>query len=67
MNDPYIAIGSFDRKNLFYGVKHVSHGKTITDGFLQEISKFVAAGSTIVYCTTVKDVELVPLNLFLFI
>ncbi|GLT80696.1 hypothetical protein SLA2020_521210 [Shorea laevis] len=58
MKDPYVAIGSFDRKNLFYGVKHFNHGQPFLDELVQEISKFVAtSGSSIIYCTTVKDVE----------
>lgn len=58
MKDPYIAIGSFDRKNLFYGVKHFNAGQSFMDELVQEISKLASTtGSTIVYCTTVKDVE----------
>ncbi len=58
MNDPYVAIGSFDRKNLFYGVKHFNRGTLFMDELVQEISKFAGnGGSTIVYCTTIKDVE----------
>ncbi|KAF2282779.1 hypothetical protein GH714_043281 [Hevea brasiliensis] len=58
MNDPYVAIGSFDRKNLFYGVKHFNRGTLFMDKLVQEISKFAGnGGSTIVYCTTIKDVE----------
>ncbi|XP_048227320.1 probable ATP-dependent DNA helicase RecQ [Ricinus communis] len=58
MNDPYISVGSFDRKNLFYGVKHFNRGSQFMDELVQEISKFVGNGdSTIIYCTTVKDVE----------
>ncbi|KAH7564693.1 hypothetical protein JRO89_XS09G0007000 [Xanthoceras sorbifolium] len=63
MKDPYVAIGSFDRKNLFYGVKQINRGLLFMDELVQEISKFVASGgSTIVYCTTIKDVE----QVFLF-
>ncbi|KAK2644672.1 hypothetical protein Ddye_019867 [Dipteronia dyeriana] len=58
MKDPYIAIGSFDRKNLYYGVKQINRGQPFMDELVQEISKFVVSGgSTIVYCTTIKDVE----------
>ncbi|KAJ4829824.1 hypothetical protein Tsubulata_025335 [Turnera subulata] len=58
MKDPYITIGSFDRKNLFYGVKHFNRGLPFVHELVQEISKFVQrGGSTIIYCTTVKDVE----------
>ncbi|GMN23224.1 hypothetical protein TIFTF001_000034 [Ficus carica] len=58
MNNPYVSIGSFDRKNLFYGVKPFNRSQSSVDELVQEIRKFVAsAGSTIVYCTTIKDVE----------
>ncbi|KAJ8751579.1 hypothetical protein K2173_016825 [Erythroxylum novogranatense] len=58
MSNPYLAVGSFDRKNLFYGVKHFNHGASSVEELVQEISKFAgSAGSTIVYCTTIKDVE----------
>ncbi|KAJ9167340.1 hypothetical protein P3X46_022003, partial [Hevea brasiliensis] len=58
MNDPYVAVGSFDRKNLFYGVKHFNRGTLFMNELVQEISKFAGnGGSTIVYCTTIKDVE----------
>ncbi|EXB57582.1 Werner syndrome ATP-dependent helicase-like protein [Morus notabilis] len=58
MNAPYVSIGSFDRKNLFYGVKPFNRGQSSVDELVQEIMKFVASsGSTIVYCTTIKDVE----------
>ncbi|KAJ8649290.1 hypothetical protein MRB53_002313 [Persea americana] len=58
MNDPYIAIGSFDRENLFYGVKPLGRCLSFVDELIGEISKYVAsAGSTIIYCSTVKDAE----------
>ncbi|KAK9057500.1 hypothetical protein SSX86_022336 [Deinandra increscens subsp. villosa] len=58
MKDPHIAIGSFDRKNLFYGVKSINRGLSFVDELVAQISKYVAnGGSTIVYCTTVKDVQ----------
>lgn len=58
MNDPYVAIGSFDRENLFYGVKHFNRGTLFVNELVQEISKFAGnGGSTIIYCTTIKDVE----------
>ncbi|KAA8550481.1 hypothetical protein F0562_002165 [Nyssa sinensis] len=58
MKEPYVAIGSFDRKNLFYGVKSFIRGSSFMDEIIREISKFVSnAGSTIIYCTTIKDVE----------
>lgn len=58
MNNPYVSIGSFDRKNLFYGVKPFNRSQSSVDELVQEIRKFVtSACSTIVYCTTIKDVE----------
>ncbi|XP_047322421.1 ATP-dependent DNA helicase RecQ-like [Impatiens glandulifera] len=58
MRNPYISIGSFDRKNLFYSVKPLNHTSTAIHELVEEISKRVAnAGSTIVYCTTIKDAE----------
>ncbi|XP_034687949.1 probable ATP-dependent DNA helicase RecQ isoform X2 [Vitis riparia] len=58
MRDPNVFIGSFDRKNLFYGVKSFIRNSQFMDEFVGEISKFVASSdSTIIYCTTIKDVE----------
>lgn len=63
MKDPYIAVGSFDRKNLFYGVKSFNRGSAFLDELVREVSKCVVSGSTIIYCTTVKDVEQVHQSL----
>lgn len=58
MKDPYVAVGSFDRKNLFYGVKSFNRGSLFLSELVQEVSKNLAnAGSTIIYCLTIKDVE----------
>ncbi|KAL5558889.1 hypothetical protein UlMin_035100 [Ulmus minor] len=58
MRDPYVSIGSFDRKNLFYGVKSFNRGQSSVDELVKEVTKFAAnADSTIIYCTTIKDVE----------
>ncbi|CAJ2640559.1 unnamed protein product [Trifolium pratense] len=60
MNNPYTVVGSFDRPNLFYGVKQFNRGQSFIDEIVEEISKEVANGcSTIIYCTTIKDVELI--------
>ena len=62
MRDPYVFVGSFDRKNLYYGVKSFSRNTQFMEEFVGEISKFAASSdSTIIYCTTVKDVEQVHL------
>ncbi|CAH9073440.1 unnamed protein product [Cuscuta europaea] len=58
MKDPHVAIGSFDRKNVFYGVKFFTHGSLFVHDIVEEISKYAEdASSTIIYCTTVKDTE----------
>ena len=66
MRDPNVFIGSFDRKNLFYGVKSFIRNSQFMDEFVGEISKFVASSdSTIIYCTTIKDVEQVHFLYFI--
>ncbi|KAK7387319.1 hypothetical protein VNO78_28037 [Psophocarpus tetragonolobus] len=58
MNNPYVTVGSFDRTNLFYGVKLLNRGQSFIDELVQETSNEVTSGgSTIIYCTTIKDVE----------
>jgi ATP-dependent DNA helicase RecQ len=58
LNNPYIVVGSFDRPNLFYGVKQFNRGQSFIDEIVEEISKEVAnCCSTIIYCTTIKDAE----------
>ncbi|KAK1312755.1 ATP-dependent DNA helicase Q-like 3 [Acorus calamus] len=39
MTDPYIAVGSFDRNNLFYGGKSFARGMAFVDELVNEISK----------------------------
>ncbi|XP_019439561.1 PREDICTED: uncharacterized protein LOC109345181 [Lupinus angustifolius] len=58
MNNPYVSVGSFDRANLFYGVKLFNRGQSFVDELVQDISKQLSSGgSTIIYCITIKDVE----------
>ncbi|KAK8942458.1 hypothetical protein KSP39_PZI008817 [Platanthera zijinensis] len=58
MSDPYISIGSFDRENLFYGVKLCHRSQSFLDELVKEVSKYNVSGdSVIIYCTTVKDTE----------
>lgn len=58
MENPYVKIGSFDRGNLFYGVKSFNRSQSFVEELVQEVSKFVRTdGSTIIYCTTIKDVD----------
>ncbi|KAL7113757.1 hypothetical protein ACP275_04G079200 [Erythranthe tilingii] len=55
---PHVTIGSFDRENLFYSVKSFDRGSAFLNELVTEISACAdKAGSTIIYCTTVKDVE----------
>ncbi|RYQ88898.1 hypothetical protein Ahy_B09g095816 isoform D [Arachis hypogaea] len=63
LKNPYVLVGSFDRSNLFYGVKPFSRGQSFVDELVQEISKVVSSGSTIIYCTTIKDVEQISKSL----
>ncbi|KAK7290316.1 hypothetical protein RIF29_04638 [Crotalaria pallida] len=64
MNNPYVSVGSFDRTNLFYGVKLFNRGQSFVDELVQEISKELpSGGSTIIYCTTIKDVEQISKSL----
>ncbi|KAL0435168.1 UNVERIFIED_CONTAM: Werner syndrome ATP-dependent helicase [Sesamum radiatum] len=58
MQNPRVTIGSFDRKNLFYSVVSFERNNTFLNELVSEISACVEkADSTIIYCTTVKDVE----------
>lgn len=58
MREPYIAIGSFNRENIFYGVKSYNRTMSFVDELIGEITNHLAAGgSTIIYCTTIKDTE----------
>ncbi|KAH6765361.1 hypothetical protein C2S52_000187 [Perilla frutescens var. hirtella] len=58
MQFPHVTIGSFDRQNLFYSCKSFDRGIVFLNALVAEISTFVdKTESTIIYCTTVKDVE----------
>ncbi|KAF6143004.1 hypothetical protein GIB67_041072 [Kingdonia uniflora] len=58
MKDPYVSVGSFDRKNLFYGVKCFGKSQALEEELVKEISTFAVCGSsTIIYCTTVEDAK----------
>lgn len=64
LNNPYVMIGSFDRPNLYYGVKILNRTSLFREELACEISKYVKGGaSTIVYCTTIKDAEEVSKSL----
>ncbi|KAE8649368.1 uncharacterized protein LOC101222268 [Cucumis sativus] len=64
MKDPQVTIGSFDRTNLFYGVKFFNHRRLLMNELVLDISKYVGSGgSTIIYCRTIKDVEQISKSL----
>lgn len=68
LKDPYVAVGSFDRKNLFYGAKASNRGSSSVFELVEEILRCVAnSGSIIIYCTSIKDVEQVFLSTSLFL
>lgn len=64
LHNPYVYIGSFDRPNLFYGVKLIKAGgrsASFISDIVNDISRRVSnRESTIIYCTTVRDTEQVP-------
>ncbi|KAH9308956.1 hypothetical protein KI387_036867, partial [Taxus chinensis] len=56
--NPYKVIGSFDRPNLYYGVKTLNRTAAFREELAHEIAKDIkGGGSTIVYCATIKDTE----------
>lgn len=58
MQSPHVTIGSFDRQNLFYSCKSFVQGNAFLNELVAEISSCVdKTESTIIYCTTVKNVE----------
>lgn len=64
LKNPYVRIGSFDRPNIYYGVKTLNRTSLFREELAREISKYVKGGaSTIVYCTTIKDAEQVSMSL----
>lgn len=67
LREPQITIGSFDRTNLFYGVKSCNRSGSFLDELVTEVLKYTGnVGSTIIYCTTIKDTEQVgPIVFFL--
>lgn len=51
-------VGSFDRHNLFYGVKSCNRSISFVSELVNDVSKRSAVGeSTIIYCTTIRDTE----------
>ncbi|KAL3696410.1 hypothetical protein R1sor_010486 [Riccia sorocarpa] len=57
LQNVFTAISSFDRSNIFYGVKTFNRTSAFREELAREVYKDVAGGgSTLIYCTTVKDV-----------
>ncbi|XP_051141552.1 uncharacterized protein LOC127258666 isoform X2 [Andrographis paniculata] len=54
---PFVTIGTFNRGNLFYSAKSFKRSDAFLNELVTEIIACVKAGSTIIYCSTVKDVE----------
>ncbi|KAI5082682.1 hypothetical protein GOP47_0002425 [Adiantum capillus-veneris] len=58
LTNVYEVVSTFDRPNLFYGVKFINRTHAFREELAQEVMKDCqSGGSTIIYCTTVKDVE----------
>ncbi|CAM0907620.1 unnamed protein product [Alopecurus aequalis] len=58
LHNPHVAIGSFDRPNLFYGVKSCNRSISFISELVKDVSKTcTVGGSTIIYCTTIRDTE----------
>ncbi|VAH42145.1 unnamed protein product [Triticum turgidum subsp. durum] len=58
LSNPHVAIGSFDRPNLFYGVKSYNRSMSFISELVKDVSKnCTVGGSTIIYCTTIRDTE----------
>lgn len=58
LHNPHIVVGSFDRHNLFYGVKSFNRSLSFISELVNDVSKRSAMGeSTIIYCTTIRDTE----------
>ncbi|XP_066391510.1 uncharacterized protein [Miscanthus floridulus] len=58
LRSPHVVVGSFDRSNLFYGVKTCNRSMSFISELVKDVSKKSAAGeSTIIYCTTIRGTE----------
>ncbi|KAF8656550.1 hypothetical protein HU200_060609 [Digitaria exilis] len=58
LRSPHIVVGSFDRHNLFYGVKSCNRSISFISELVNDVSKRSAVGeSTIIYCTTIRETE----------
>ncbi|CAL5061003.1 unnamed protein product [Urochloa decumbens] len=58
LRSPHVVVGSFDRHNLFYGVKSCNRSISFVGELVKDVSKRSAVGeSTIIYCTTIRETE----------
>jgi len=61
LRKPFVFIGSFDRPNLFYGVKLIRSGTCSNEAIaelIRDVPRRVSAReSTIIYCITIRDTE----------
>uniref|UniRef100_A0A0D9X300 ATP-dependent DNA helicase n=1 Tax=Leersia perrieri TaxID=77586 RepID=A0A0D9X300_9ORYZ len=58
LHNPHIVVGSFDRPNLFYGVKSCNRSMAFMNELVENVSKnCTVGGSTIIYCTTIRETE----------
>lgn len=58
LRNPFEVVSSFDRPNIFYGAKYISRTYVFREELADEVKKDCKSeGSTIIYCTTIKDVE----------
>ena len=61
LHNPFIYIGSFDRPNIFYGVKLIKPGTSKLQAILEMLRdvprRVESRESTIMYCFTIKDTE----------
>ena len=56
--EPFVFIGSFDRPNLFYGVKLIRSSNEAIAELIRDVPRRVSAReSTIIYCITICDTE----------
>lgn len=57
LSNPFVAISTFDRPNLFYSAKPLD--LTVTKELIIALKEDMKrGGSTIIYCPTIKDVGL---------
>lgn len=58
LRNPFKVVSTFDRPNIFYGVKYINRSHAFREELALEVKKECqSGGSTIIYCTTIKDVE----------